>query len=146
MELHKKVKLLRQAHNLSQAQMADKMGMTEQSYGRWEREETRMTIEQLQKFAQKLNINIADIIDLPEGTIISPIHDNKENTVQHGFATLMVNNYYGENAIQAENEKLKLLLETRDKELGEKERLINSQNEQIALMQELLNQFKKENK
>lgn len=144
--LSKKLKQIRQDHHLSQAQMADKMDMTEQSYGRWEREETRITVMQLQKFARKLNMKVSDIIDLPDGVLIC---DNKnENSVQNGSAAFfIVNNYVNnsptEEIAQLENEKLKQLLESKEQQLADKEKLLSAQNQQIALLQELLEQLKK---
>lgn len=141
--LSEKIKKIRQDHHLSQAQMADKMGMTEQSYGRWERDDRRITVFQLQKFAKKLNMKVSDIIDLPAGVLICDNQTSEntvENSVQNGSAAFfIVNNYVhntpNEHDLQVENEKLK-------QKLVDNEKLFAAQSQQIELMKELLEQLK----
>ena len=150
LSLSEKIKKIRQNHQLSQAQMADKMGMSEQSYGRWERDDKRITVLQLQKFSKKLNMKVSDIIDLPDGVLICDNHTSEnsvENSVQNGSAAFfIVNNYVhntpAESDLHIENERLRQLLEQKEQQLADNEKWFAAQNQQIALMTELLEHLK----
>jgi|SRR5208283_2888210 transcriptional regulator with XRE-family HTH domain len=57
----------RQEAGLSQAQVAEKLGITQQSYGGWERRETALKPEHLVRLAEILNITVDYLLGKENG-------------------------------------------------------------------------------
>jgi transcriptional regulator with XRE-family HTH domain len=64
--LNQTLKKIREARSLSQSQMAKKLDKTQSAYARIEIGETKLDIETLQKFAEKMEMQMVDIITYPE--------------------------------------------------------------------------------
>jgi len=58
---------LREAAGLSQAQVADKLGMAQRTYSHWERRPVALRHDQLEALAAALGITLADLVGAPEG-------------------------------------------------------------------------------
>ena len=57
----------RQEAGLSQAQVAEKLGITQQSYGGWERRETALKPEHLVRLAEILNVTVDYLLGKENG-------------------------------------------------------------------------------
>lgn len=61
-----RIRELREAAGLEQAELAARAGVTTQQVGRHERGERRLTIQLIQRYAQALEVTAADILGVPE--------------------------------------------------------------------------------
>lgn len=56
------IRLLREARRLSQKQMADKLGITQQAYSNLEKKPERATLERLRQIAQILQVELITLL------------------------------------------------------------------------------------
>lgn len=63
MQVHEKIKLLRQMWGWSQEEMAHKMEMSTNGYGSIERGETDLSLSRMQQIARVLNIDVTNLFD-----------------------------------------------------------------------------------
>jgi len=142
MEANGKVKRLRLLHNLTQEQMAEKMGMSLDGYTKLERGDRQLDLPKLERIASIFGITLLELLAIDENSTICLIN---ENAHQNG-GVVFINKteqvsqvYYGNSDLEVENEKLKSELEYKNKELE----LLREQNE---LLRELTDRLKsKEN-
>lgn len=57
---------LREAAGLSQAQVADKLGIAQRTYSHWERRAVALRHDQLEDLADALGITLAELVGAPE--------------------------------------------------------------------------------
>lgn len=134
-----KIKKLREVNQLTQEQMAEKMHISPNTYGRLERGETKMTEQRLEQAAKILNVEAAQILSIPEDKIVFLASNltltECENSCENSQVIYYQPNYDVE--LKSENEKLKLALEFKDSLLAEKEK-------RIAILEDLVQQLKTE--
>lgn len=132
------IKQYRIIHNLTQQQVADRMGVDLQTYVRWETGKTKMTDEKIQLYAEALGINANDIYAAPS-KIINLLQSVNNNKAERDFCGITVHNhYYGDNQLGQENEQLKSQLE-------DSQKIIATQFEQIEVLKEFIATLKKDN-
>lgn len=123
MELHNKVKRLREINDLSQEDMAEKLNVSKNTYGRLERGEVKISLDRLRKIADIFNIDLSDILKQSEQglTLLITSGDSSHN------------NYYSSNYkdLISENESLKLALSYKDE-------IIIQKDKEIALLRKLI--------
>lgn len=122
MSVYSNLYKLRANFELNQEQMAEKLGMSKNGYGKLERGESKMTVEHLQNIAQVFNIDIAQLLKEDRDFNLL-LGDNNRN---------YANRYY-DNA--QEIEKLHLII-------AHKDELLVQKDNQIALLKELLQTYK----
>lgn len=129
MEIGSKIKHLREFNKMSQEEMAAKMHMSTNSYGRIERGETQADLNRLEQIANIFNIDVAELISKSESDLILLI------TAGNGSP-----NYYGNpaDALTVENEKLKLMLSAKEEALAHKNEMLIQKDKEIALLRKLL--------
>lgn len=118
MSISENLQYLRKTHNLSQEQMAERLSMSKNGYGKLERGETKVTVEHLQHIAQVFNLDMADLLK-EERDFTLLLGDNYTNCG---------NKYYGD---RHELEKLQLIISHKDELLAQKDT-------EIALLRQLL--------
>lgn len=64
MELAKRIKLIRKAANLTQSEMAEKLGVSQPSYSEMETKADNCAFYTLQKVAEALNVSVPFLVDL----------------------------------------------------------------------------------
>lgn len=64
MELANRIKLIRKAANLTQLEMAEKLGVTQPSYSEMETKAGNCAFYTLQKLAEALNVSVHFMVDL----------------------------------------------------------------------------------
>jgi transcriptional regulator with XRE-family HTH domain len=108
---------IRDERQLTQSEMADLLAMSPSAYSRLERNQTKVTLEDLPRISDKLNVPIQDL--LPE---IFTVHNNPSGgSTGVVFNQSIINNYYStsettkelETKIQALEKKLSELLKER---------------------------------
>lgn len=107
MEIHDKIRAMREINQWSQEEMAEKLAMSPTGYAKIEHGKTNITLDKLKQIAQIFNIDLVELITSQEGSFFFSIGDNTNN-----------HNYVGINEMVAmENEKLKLLLAAKENEI-----------------------------
>lgn len=129
------IKQYRLIYNLTQQQIADRMGVDLQTYVRWETGKTKMTDEKIQLYAEALGINPNDIYTAPS-KIVNLLQSVSNNTAERdvcGFKQFVTvhNYYYNDNQLGFENQQLREQLENNQK-------LIDTQFEQIETLKEFI--------
>lgn len=134
MEVNDKIRRMRELNSWSQEEMAERLGMSTNGYAKLERGETSLNIPKLEKIAAIFNINLSDLLAINERSIVCLISENSQNS----------SNYYGNhpNALQAQIEKLQLIIDHQQQTLILKEQLIAQQNREIDSLRDALAQLK----
>lgn len=133
MKVNERIRVLREENFLSQEDMAEKMSISPNTYGKIERGETRLTIEKLEQIADIFSISVADLIR----------EDDK------GFAYQINNNSLGINAVSISSElsELQKIVSDNDKFqiiLSHKEEIIKFQTEIINQKDIIIEALKRE--
>ena len=110
------IKTIRKNKGISHEAMAINLGISQTAYTKLERNETKLTIDRLYKIAKILEVEIEDLLNLESKSFRQEIYNNQSVTA---ISQQQIENLYQEN-----------------KEIYEK--LINSKDEQITLLKELL--------
>lgn len=110
------IRKLREKKGFSQEYVAQELGINQSTYGKIERENTKISIDRLMKISEILNEDIINLLDL-----------NPKNT----FHQKNEGNGYVENINNENSELLKELKEVYEK-------LIKSKDEQIELLKSLI--------
>ncbi len=129
MLIREKIKLLRQSRHWSQEYLAEKLGMSANSYGELERGKTKITFEKLEILAQLFDTPLTELCD-EESTNIFVIHSNDQSQ-QNNLCTLD-NNL----KTQHELEKAQIIIE-------KLEAIIQAQKNEIVYLKEIIELMKK---
>ncbi|UYZ68864.1 helix-turn-helix transcriptional regulator [Moraxella bovis] len=128
MTVHKNIRLLREAQELSQETVAEQLNMSVSGYAKIERGVTKLNFDKLQKIAQILKVDIIELISADNKDIIIMANDNITGDVNNSNA-----NYYGDNALELE--KLQLTLSHYKELLTQKDNEITALKQVIDLLQ-----------
>ncbi|MDR3327217.1 MAG: helix-turn-helix domain-containing protein [Prevotellaceae bacterium] len=116
MDVIKNIKTIRTQRGISHEAMAVNLGISQTAYTKIEREETKLTVDRLQKIAEILDVKIADLLELEPQSFHQDIPDNESVTA--------ISHQKIENLYQGNREVY--------------EKLIAAKDEQIALLKSLL--------
>ncbi len=129
MGMHDKIRMMRELHQWSQEDMAEKMNMSPSGYAKIERGETRLQYDKLVQIAQIFNISLADLVDSEKGVIFC-MNDNSD---------YIYTNYGSSNeGLSFEIEKLKLQLAHKDELLSQKDKELESLRKMLSLLEKQL--------
>ena len=123
MQVHEKLKIMRLFKDLTQEEMAEKLGYSLNGYTKIERGETDVTIGKLEKIAEAIGIDLQKLLGMNDSNIVhiaGNCHYGAQNVV---FLT--------ESQCTQELEKTQLLLQERNKEVD----YLKSEN---ALLKEMI--------
>ncbi len=127
MEVHEKIRFLREAKNWSQEDMAEKLNMSISGYSKIERGATKAYIPKMQKIAEVLDVDLIELIPLTGGNVyLNSNHANNDNHIVGSSHELAF-----------ENQKQKLIIELKDKELALQQREIENMKKQILQLEEI---------
>ncbi len=132
-----KIKKLMETNQLTQMQMAEKMHISANTYGRLERGETKMTENRLEQVAEIFNVDMAQILSTPEDKLILLVAEStwsdKSNVIN-----------YGSNDVELEQEieKLKLSLNHKDEIIQEKEKMITKLEQEVVMLKDIIELLK----
>ena len=127
MEVHDKIRVMREINQWSQEEMAEKLSMSPNGYAKIERGQSSINLDKLQQIANVFNIDMSELITCKDRSIFLAVGgDNSYN---------LTNSHFGTNeALASENEKLNSLLEMKDTLLAQKDEEIKILKELIALL------------
>lgn len=120
MQVHEKIRFLRELNNLSQEEMAEKLHMSIGGYSKIERGESTLNLNRLEQIAQIFNLDIIELLQVGN----------------HGF--IFVND--GDN-----NTNLSFIASNNDAEINHLKDIIKHKEEIISLKNQALEQKEKEN-
>ena len=124
MEVHDKIRVMREINQWSQEEMAEKLSMSPNGYAKIERGQSSINLDKLQQIANVFNIDMGELITSQDKSFFFSIGDHSNN-----------NSYFGaSNMLAAENEKLNSLLEMKDILLAQKDEEIVALKEIIELL------------
>lgn len=118
MKINEKIRLLREAHNFTQEEMAHKLSLSTNGYANIERGETKLHLERLEEIAHIFGIEVTDLISFGERNII--FNDNSTN---NGF------NITGEMSDKSwivELSKLQMIVQHKDEIIQQKNQEIDT--------------------
>ncbi|MBK0395891.1 helix-turn-helix domain-containing protein [Kingella bonacorsii] len=108
MEIHEKIRVLREINQWSQEEMAEKLSMSPNGYAKIERGQSNINIEKLKQIAQIFNIDVVELFATQDKSFFFSIGDNTNNQ-----------NYVGsDEKLLLENKNLKELLEAKNNEIA----------------------------
>ncbi|TAN51058.1 MAG: XRE family transcriptional regulator [Methylococcaceae bacterium] len=111
MQVHEKLRVMRQFKGWSQEELAEKIGYSVSGYAKIEHGETDINISKLEKIAEVLGVNLQQLLGLSEGNVFN-VAENCHYNLPQGSIVLT------ETQCAHELEKSRLLLQERDKEIG----------------------------
>ncbi|MGI5962153.1 MAG: helix-turn-helix domain-containing protein [Lawsonibacter sp.] len=68
--LNQQIRTLRQAHNMSQVELAKRLGVTKQSVSNWENDNIQPSIEMLKKLACVFSVSTDYLLGLERGDVL----------------------------------------------------------------------------
>ena len=135
MKINEKIRQLREQHQLSQENMADKLGMSVTGYAKIERGEVRSNLPRLEQISEVFDMDICELLSYGEtekvyfnNSVTEPTNSNNSNNFL--FA---VGNDNLEKAIQ----QLQLIISHKDELLAQKDKIILGLEREIALLRNM---------
>ncbi len=141
MTIQEKIRSLREKNDLTQADMAERMNLSQNGYAKIERGDTQLKLEKLEQIANLFEMDLIELLSINDKGNVFLASDSFHSQNQENFHN--IHNYYGENEkeLLAKIEKLELsvsykdeLLKQQEKMLADKEREINMLNEFIQAL------------
>ena len=99
-----KIKKIRELKNLTQEYMAEKLGVGQSTYARFEKEDSDLTFSKLKNVAEALDVTFDELINFNEKSIFNNYGSFKANQIGTYFE-------YPTELIQLYKDKIKLLEE-----------------------------------
>lgn len=132
-QLRQNIRDIREDKHLTQADMAEKLNLSETGYAKIERGESKLNIDRIQQIANVLEVNLADLIPLGDDAVIifNNSNDNFSNSNNFSLA-------FGNNTLEQEIAKLHELLIMKNDVISSREREIELLKQQVATLNELV--------
>jgi len=121
MNVIENIKTIRKNKGISHEAMAINLGISQTAYTKIEREETKLTVERLQKIAEILDVKLGELLEFEPQSFHQEIHNNESVTA---ISHQKVENLYQENRevyeklIAAKDEQISLLKNLLEKEIA----------------------------
>lgn len=133
MSVHEKIRFIRQAKNLSQDEMAEKLGICLNAYGNIERGDTDIRLSRLEQIAQLFEMPLSQLLGFDEKNVFNVGTNNSGTQHNQSYCTI----HYPAEYLQLQNEleKEKLLNQQKDKEIELKNEKIADLNRIIKLLE-----------
>lgn len=116
------IKELREERHWSQEQMAERLGMSKNGYAKIERGESLPSLERLDEIAKVFGVSVLELIRISDKNVV--LQTQNHNANYH------YNHYANNELLQAENERLKLII-------AHKDEIIAQKNENIQILKRL---------
>ena len=132
MKINEKIRQLREQHQLSQENMADKLGMSVTGYAKIERGEVRSNLPRLEQISEVFDMDICELLSYGETEKVYFNNSVTESTNSNNFL-FAVGNDNLEKAIQ----QLQLIISHKDELLAQKDKIILGLEREIALLRNI---------
>lgn len=134
-KMNEKIKLLRESNGLTQAEMAEKLEISQAAYGAMERGETKILSENLDIILQKFEMDLLDFLAIGENGVICVISKNKNIGVRKNVGHIVIN-ANNENAIVYGGSSADL-----KQEVGKLQNQVTSQEKVMQELQKTLSEL-----
>ena len=132
LNLAERIKFMRNFYGWSQEQMAEKLQLATSSYAKIERGQSDVTFSKLQQIVEIFGIELSDLFKLNEKNVFNIIGNSDTHAISSSISS--INIYTCDAAkFQHENEKLKFIVEQKDKEINLLQQHLNELREVISL-------------
>lgn len=130
MSISDSIRQIREQNDLSQEQVAERIGMSKNGYAKIERGESRITFERLKQIAVAFDMDIVDLVKLGEKSFICQISENHSNNyyAAHSDAELLL----------SEIDKLKLINQHKDDIIALKEQALVQKEQENQSLKEII--------
>lgn len=132
MKINEKIRQLREQHQLSQENMADKLGMSVTGYTKIERGEVRSNLPRLEQISEVFDMDICELLSYGESEKVYFNNSVTESTNSNNFL-FAVGNDNLEKAIQ----QLQLIISHKDELLAQKDKIILGLEREITLLRNM---------
>lgn len=132
MKINEKIRQLREQHQLSQENMADKLGMSVTGYAKIERGEVRSNLPRLEQISEVFDMDICELLSYGETEKVYFNNSVTESTNSNNFL-FAVGNDNLEKAIQ----QLQLIISHKDELLAQKDKIILGLEREVALLRNI---------
>ena len=132
MKINEKIRQLREQRQLSQENMADKLGMSVTGYAKIERGEVRSNLPRLEQISEVFDMDICELLSYGENEKVYFNNSVTESTNSNNFL-FAVGNDNLEKAIQ----QLQLIISHKDELLAQKDKIILGLEREIALLRNM---------
>lgn len=135
MKINEKIRQLREQHQLSQENMADKLGMSVTGYAKIERGEVRSNLPRLEQISEVFDMDICELLSYGENEKVYFNNSVTESTNSNNSNNFLfaVGNDNLEKAIQ----QLQLIISHKDELLTQKDKIILGLEREIALLRNM---------
>ena len=132
MRINEKIRQLREQHQLSQENMADKLGMSVTGYGKIERGEVRSNLSRLEQISEVFDMDICELLSFGENDKV--YFNNTVSDSNHSNNFLFA---VGNDNLEKVIQQLQLMLNYKDELLAQKDKIINGLEREIDLLKKL---------
>lgn len=134
--LHEKIRKLRELHQWTQEEMAERTTLSRNGYANIERGESIPSIESLEKIANVFGIKVEELMSSDERNLIISVVNGKGD-----YHT----NYYSHTSAENEISTLHQIIKHKDEMLIQKDTIIDILQNENQLLKEMLDILKKQN-
>ncbi|MEG9489758.1 helix-turn-helix transcriptional regulator [Mannheimia indoligenes] len=137
-QLRQNIRDFREDKHLTQADMAEKLGMSVTGYAKLERGESQIRVERLQQIAQILEVNVEELMENGnQGTVVfNNSNDNFSNSSNFSLSL-------GNPVLESEIKHLKYIIEAKNELLDARDREIESLKSQISVLNKMIQSIEK---
>ena len=132
MKINEKIRQLREQHQLSQENMADKLGMSVTGYGKIERGEVRSNLSRLEQISEVFDMDICELLSFGENDKV--YFNNTVSDSNHSNNFLFA---VGNDNLEKVIQQLQLMLNYKDELLAQKDKIINGLEREVELLRKL---------
>lgn len=132
-KLRQSIRDIREDKHFTQADMAEKLGLSITGYAKIERGQSQINIERLQQISKVLEVSIADLIPFGDDGVVvfNNSNDNFSNSSNFSLAL-------GNPALEAEVANLRQILAHKNEIVESRDREINLLRQQVETLQKLI--------
>lgn len=137
-QLRQNIRDFREDKHFTQADMAEKLGMSVTGYAKLERGESQIRVERLQQIAQILEVNVEELMESGnQGTVVfNNSNDNFSNSSNFILSL-------GNPVLESEIKHLKYIIEAKNELLDARDREIESLKSQISVLNKMMQSIEK---
>ena len=132
MKINEKIRQLREQYQLSQENMADKLGMSVTGYGKIERGEVRSNLSRLEQISEVFDMDICELLSFGENDKV--YFNNTVSDSNHSNNFLFA---VGNDNLEKVIQQLQLMLNYKDELLAQKDKIINGLEREVELLRKL---------
>lgn len=129
MELHEKIRLMRELNHWTQEELAEKLNISPSGYAKIERGENSVNVERLEQIANVFNIDVWQLMKPDDKTYVLQIINKDNQTISESSSAI-----FSVNSNTAEVEKLELIVQYQKELLAQKDKDIVRLEEIIGLL------------